>query len=87
MYRNQHGFGVGNLFELTPAGNQVQVLPLARPAGGPPTPNVLSRFDDRVKDVVIDASGGVHVFIGHSDPWLGSFDPASGTWQYRQYPE
>ena len=33
MYKNKHVFGAGNLFELTPAGAQVQVMPLVRPAG------------------------------------------------------
>jgi hypothetical protein len=87
MYRNQHVFGVGNLFELTPAGTELQVLPLARPAGGPPAPFRLDRFGDRVKDVVMDASGRVHVFIGDEDAWLGSFDPVTGIWQYVEYPD
>jgi hypothetical protein len=87
MYKNKYVFGAGNLFEFTPAGTQVQVMPLARPAGGPPAPNRLSRFDDRVKDVIMDASGRIHVFLGDADPWLGSFDPATGDWQYQQFPE
>lgn len=81
---NEDAYGVGNLLEVTPAGDIVQVLPLARMPGGPPAPRQIGSLREHVKDAVFDGRGNVHVLIGGEDPWLGTLDPRAGAWSYRQ---
>ena len=62
------------LVEITQSGSTVQVIDIPRPG------------DDDARDVVIDSQGRAQVFNGTFDPYLSTFDPATGLWAHHTYP-
>jgi hypothetical protein len=80
------------LYEYTPTGTLVQVMPIARQQGGPPAIR-FNRYGVGARDLVMDAAGRVHIYndlshLSFIEAALSSFDPVAGTWTHdKQHPD
>ena len=76
-------FGSGNLLvthknlirEYTPSGTLIGIRPVlgSMPGGGIST--------EKLRDLVVGPTGGLHAFVGHNDPVLSTFTPSDGLWR------
>lgn len=64
-----------NLFEFSPTGAQIQVIPIPRPNG------------ERSRDIVVTTSGEVAVYNGTFSPVLSIYNPETDTWRDMTAPE
>jgi hypothetical protein len=64
------------LYEVKPAGLQLQSFAIPYPGGTRP-------ITEAARDIIMGGDGRIHVYNGTFDPVLSSFDPASETWEHR----